>query len=35
MWLVEVLNANKQLSVSKNSVLSTGFLMIKAKLSFF
>ena len=25
MWLMEVVNANKQLSASKNSVLSTGF----------
>ena len=34
MWLVEVVNANKQLSLSKNSVLSTGFQLVKPNCHF-
>ena len=34
MWLVEVVNANKQLSVSKNSVLSIGFQWLKPNCQF-
>ena len=35
MWLVEVVNANKQLSVSKEFYFKHRISMIKAKLSFF
>ena len=34
MWLVEVVNANKQLSVSKKLCFKYRISMIKAKLSF-
>ena len=35
MWLMEVVNANKQLSVSKKFCFKNGISMIKVKLSFF
>ena len=35
MWLVEVVKANKPLSVSKNSVSSTGFQRLKPNCHFF
>ena len=35
MWLVEVVNANKQLSVSKTFCFKYRISMIQAKLSFF
>ena len=35
MWLVEVVNADKQLSVSKKLCFKYSISMIKAKLSFF
>ena len=34
MWLVEVVNANKQLSFHTNSVLDTGFQLLRPNCNF-